>query len=220
MLQSILNTTYFFYQRQASRRVHQLHVLAVSPSEAPSSASLSFWPPHPWMEPGSQISLLKQKAELQIRLNHFCTTWPAISLMQSEALASAVTYDFSPESLCNLHADCDCYRYIPCACFYSNYCSLIKENSSIIVALFHFQMNHTIQFCISALLGFCLNGLTIISFRKIKELRTPSNLLVVSIALADCGICINAFIAAFSSFLRYVFFFLKVTRRTTGKLTA
>ncbi|KAF2982872.1 hypothetical protein EK904_005807 [Melospiza melodia maxima] len=56
---------------------------------------------------------------------------------------------------------------------------------------------------VEALLGFCLNGLTIISFRKIKELRTPSNLLVLSIALADCGICINAFIAAFSSFLRY-----------------
>lgn len=29
--------------------------------------------------------------------------------------ASAVTYDFSPESLCNLSADCDHYRYIPCA---------------------------------------------------------------------------------------------------------
>ncbi|CAM4581481.1 RPE-retinal G protein-coupled receptor isoform X1 [Lepidochelys kempii] len=56
---------------------------------------------------------------------------------------------------------------------------------------------------VEALLGFCLNGLTIISFRKIKELRTPSNFLVLSLALADCGICINAFIAAFSSFLRY-----------------
>ncbi|NXN25374.1 RGR protein, partial [Nycticryphes semicollaris] len=56
---------------------------------------------------------------------------------------------------------------------------------------------------VEALLGFCLNGLTILSFRKIKEIRTPSNLLVLSIALADCGICINAFIAAFSSFLRY-----------------
>lgn len=35
--------------------------------------------------------------------------------MQFEALALAVTYDFSPESLCNLYADCDGYRYIPCA---------------------------------------------------------------------------------------------------------
>ncbi|XP_019411866.1 PREDICTED: RPE-retinal G protein-coupled receptor [Crocodylus porosus] len=56
---------------------------------------------------------------------------------------------------------------------------------------------------VEALLGFCLNGLTIVSFRKIKELQTPGNLPIVSVALADCGICINAFIASFSSFLRY-----------------
>ncbi|XP_054840037.1 RPE-retinal G protein-coupled receptor [Eublepharis macularius] len=54
-----------------------------------------------------------------------------------------------------------------------------------------------------ALLGFCLNGLTIICFHKIKELRTPGNFLVFSLALSDCGICINAFVAAFSSFLRH-----------------
>nr|XP_033799702.1 RPE-retinal G protein-coupled receptor [Geotrypetes seraphini] len=54
-----------------------------------------------------------------------------------------------------------------------------------------------------ALLGFLLNGLTILSFYKIKELRTPNNLLIFSLAVADTGICINAFIAAFSSFLRY-----------------
>ncbi|XP_061490302.1 RPE-retinal G protein-coupled receptor isoform X2 [Rhineura floridana] len=56
---------------------------------------------------------------------------------------------------------------------------------------------------VEALLGFSLNVLTIISFWKIKELRMPSNFLVFNLALSDCGICINAFIAAFSSFLRY-----------------
>ncbi|XP_028917129.1 RPE-retinal G protein-coupled receptor [Ornithorhynchus anatinus] len=56
---------------------------------------------------------------------------------------------------------------------------------------------------VEALLGLCLNGLTIASFRKIKELRTPSNLLVVSLALADSGICLNALVAALSSFLRH-----------------
>lgn len=56
---------------------------------------------------------------------------------------------------------------------------------------------------IEALLGFILNGLTILSFYKIRELRTPSNLLIISLALADTGLCMNAFVAAFSSFLRY-----------------
>nr|XP_014341846.1 PREDICTED: RPE-retinal G protein-coupled receptor isoform X2 [Latimeria chalumnae] len=56
---------------------------------------------------------------------------------------------------------------------------------------------------VEALLGFCLNGLTILSFYKVKELRTPSNLLIISLAMADFGVCMNASIAAFSSFLRY-----------------
>lgn len=56
---------------------------------------------------------------------------------------------------------------------------------------------------IEALLGFILNGLTLLSFYKIRSLRTPHNFLIVSLALADTGVCINAFIAAFSSFLRY-----------------
>ncbi|XP_016850490.1 RPE-retinal G protein-coupled receptor isoform X2 [Anolis carolinensis] len=56
---------------------------------------------------------------------------------------------------------------------------------------------------VEALLGFSLNMLTIVSFWKIKELRTPGNFLVFNLALSDCGICFNAFIAAFSSFLRY-----------------
>uniref|UniRef100_A0A7N5J8M1 RPE-retinal G protein-coupled receptor n=1 Tax=Ailuropoda melanoleuca TaxID=9646 RepID=A0A7N5J8M1_AILME len=56
---------------------------------------------------------------------------------------------------------------------------------------------------VEALFGFSLNVLTIISFWKIKELQTPGNFLIFNLALSDCGICINAFIAAFSSFLRY-----------------
>ncbi|XP_035255329.1 RPE-retinal G protein-coupled receptor-like [Anguilla anguilla] len=56
---------------------------------------------------------------------------------------------------------------------------------------------------VEGLVGLFLNGLTVISFLKIRELRTPSNFLVFSLAMADCGICMNATIAAFSSFLRY-----------------
>uniref|UniRef100_A0A670YUB6 RPE-retinal G protein-coupled receptor n=1 Tax=Pseudonaja textilis TaxID=8673 RepID=A0A670YUB6_PSETE len=53
-----------------------------------------------------------------------------------------------------------------------------------------------------ALFGFSLNVLTIVAFWKIKEIQTPGNFLILNLALSDCGICINAFIAAFSSFLR------------------
>ncbi|CDQ66975.1 unnamed protein product [Oncorhynchus mykiss] len=53
------------------------------------------------------------------------------------------------------------------------------------------------------LLGFFLNAVTVAAFIKIRELRTPSNFLVFSLALADMGISANATIAAFSSFLRY-----------------
>ncbi|KAG7216321.1 hypothetical protein INR49_021725, partial [Caranx melampygus] len=38
---------------------------------------------------------------------------------------------------------------------------------------------------------------------EVRELRTPSNFLVFSLALADMGISMNATVAAFSSFLRY-----------------
>ncbi|XP_034290644.1 RPE-retinal G protein-coupled receptor [Pantherophis guttatus] len=54
-----------------------------------------------------------------------------------------------------------------------------------------------------ALFGFSLNVLSIVAFWKIKEIQTPGNFLILNLALSDCGICINAFIAAFSSFLRY-----------------
>lgn len=56
---------------------------------------------------------------------------------------------------------------------------------------------------LSALSGLSLNSLTILSFCKTPELRTPSHLLVLSLALADSGISLNAFVAATSSLLRY-----------------
>lgn len=56
---------------------------------------------------------------------------------------------------------------------------------------------------LSALSGLSLNGLTIFSFCKTPDLRTPSNLLVLSLALADSGISLNALVAAVSSLFRY-----------------
>lgn len=56
---------------------------------------------------------------------------------------------------------------------------------------------------LSALSGLSLNGLTIFSFCKTPDLQTPSNLLVLSLALADSGISLNALVAAVSSLLRY-----------------
>uniref|UniRef100_A0A5G2QX04 Retinal G protein coupled receptor n=1 Tax=Sus scrofa TaxID=9823 RepID=A0A5G2QX04_PIG len=55
---------------------------------------------------------------------------------------------------------------------------------------------------VEALSGLSLNSLTILSFCKTPELRTPSHLLVLSLALADSGISLNAFVAATSSLLR------------------
>lgn len=52
------------------------------------------------------------------------------------------------------------------------------------------------------MLGFFLNAVTIVAFLKVRELRTPSNFLVFSLAMADIGISMNATVAAFSSFLR------------------
>lgn len=58
--------------------------------------------------------------------------------------------------------------------------------------------------CSEGLLGFFMNAVTVIAFLKIRDLRTPSNFLVFSLALADMGISTNATVAAFSSFLRWV----------------
>uniref|UniRef100_A0A8C6FSY6 RPE-retinal G protein-coupled receptor n=1 Tax=Moschus moschiferus TaxID=68415 RepID=A0A8C6FSY6_MOSMO len=55
---------------------------------------------------------------------------------------------------------------------------------------------------VEALSGLSLNILTILSFCKTPELRTPSHLLVLSLALADSGISLNALVAATSSLLR------------------
>ncbi|KAF6111099.1 retinal G protein coupled receptor [Phyllostomus discolor] len=55
---------------------------------------------------------------------------------------------------------------------------------------------------VEALTGLSLNSLTILSFCKNPELRTPSHLLVLSLAFADSGISLNALIAATSSLLR------------------
>uniref|UniRef100_A0A8C6QGG1 RPE-retinal G protein-coupled receptor n=1 Tax=Nannospalax galili TaxID=1026970 RepID=A0A8C6QGG1_NANGA len=55
---------------------------------------------------------------------------------------------------------------------------------------------------VEALAGLSLNGLTIFSFCKTPELRTPIHLLVLSLALADSGISLNALIAAISSLFR------------------
>ncbi|KFO34010.1 RPE-retinal G protein-coupled receptor [Fukomys damarensis] len=54
---------------------------------------------------------------------------------------------------------------------------------------------------VEALCGLSLNSLTIISFCKIPELRTPSHLLVLSLALADSGLSLNTLVAAASSLL-------------------
>lgn len=51
-------------------------------------------------------------------------------------------------------------------------------------------------------MGFCLNAMTIVAFLKVRELRTPSNFLVFSLAMADIGISMNATVAAFSSYQR------------------
>ncbi|XP_045882194.1 RPE-retinal G protein-coupled receptor isoform X1 [Meles meles] len=55
---------------------------------------------------------------------------------------------------------------------------------------------------VEALTGLCLNSLTILSFCKMPELRTPTHLLVLSLALADSGISLNALVAATASLCR------------------
>ncbi|XP_022355907.1 RPE-retinal G protein-coupled receptor isoform X1 [Enhydra lutris kenyoni] len=55
---------------------------------------------------------------------------------------------------------------------------------------------------VEALTGLCLNSLTILSFCKMPELRTPTHLLVLSLALADSGISLNALVAATASLRR------------------
>ncbi|KAM5322299.1 LOW QUALITY PROTEIN: RPE-retinal G protein-coupled receptor [Glossophaga mutica] len=56
---------------------------------------------------------------------------------------------------------------------------------------------------VEALAGLKLNSLIIFSFCKNPELRTPSHLLVLSLALAYSGISLNVLLAATSSFLQH-----------------
>ncbi|XP_032986739.1 RPE-retinal G protein-coupled receptor isoform X2 [Rhinolophus ferrumequinum] len=56
---------------------------------------------------------------------------------------------------------------------------------------------------VEALIGLSLNGWSILSFCKNPELQTPGRLLVLSLALADSGISLNALVAATSSLLRH-----------------
>ncbi|XP_008147352.2 RPE-retinal G protein-coupled receptor [Eptesicus fuscus] len=55
---------------------------------------------------------------------------------------------------------------------------------------------------VEALAGLSLNSLTIFSFCTSPELRTPSHLLVLSLALADSGVSLNALTGATASLLR------------------
>nr|XP_020460844.1 RPE-retinal G protein-coupled receptor-like isoform X2 [Monopterus albus] len=56
---------------------------------------------------------------------------------------------------------------------------------------------------VEGLLGFVLNAISILSFLRVKELQTPSNFFVFSLAVADISLTINALIAAYASYLRY-----------------
>nr|XP_019611107.1 PREDICTED: RPE-retinal G protein-coupled receptor isoform X1 [Rhinolophus sinicus] len=56
---------------------------------------------------------------------------------------------------------------------------------------------------VEALIGLSLNGWSILSFCKNPELQTPGHLLVLSLAVADSGISLNALVAATSSLLRH-----------------
>ncbi|XP_075999632.1 retinal G protein coupled receptor b [Genypterus blacodes] len=55
---------------------------------------------------------------------------------------------------------------------------------------------------IGGLLGFALNAITVVSFLRVKELRTPSNFFVFNLALADICLNVNGVTAAYASFLR------------------
>ncbi|XP_045426677.1 RPE-retinal G protein-coupled receptor isoform X6 [Pipistrellus kuhlii] len=55
---------------------------------------------------------------------------------------------------------------------------------------------------VEALAGLSLNSLTVLSFCTSPELRTPSHLLVLSLALADSGVSLNTLTGATSSLLR------------------
>ncbi|KAK2866755.1 hypothetical protein Q7C36_002811 [Tachysurus vachellii] len=56
---------------------------------------------------------------------------------------------------------------------------------------------------VGGLLGFFLNFISMLAFLNVKQLRTPSNFFVFSLALADLGLSCNGLISAYTSYLRY-----------------
>lgn len=56
---------------------------------------------------------------------------------------------------------------------------------------------------VGGLLGFFLNMISIMSYIRVKEMRTPSNFFVFNLALADLSLNINGLVAAYASYLRY-----------------
>ncbi|XP_049614867.1 retinal G protein coupled receptor b [Syngnathus scovelli] len=56
---------------------------------------------------------------------------------------------------------------------------------------------------VGGVLGFLLNAVTVASFLGVREMRTPSNYLVVNLALADICLNVNGLTAAYASYLRH-----------------
>ncbi|XP_020501442.1 retinal G protein coupled receptor b [Labrus bergylta] len=56
---------------------------------------------------------------------------------------------------------------------------------------------------VGGMLGFFLNVISIMSYLRVKEMRTPSNFFVFNLAIADLSLNINGLVAAYASYLRY-----------------
>eukprot|EP00064_Thunnus_orientalis_P002512 superscaffoldBa00000187_g2519 len=57
---------------------------------------------------------------------------------------------------------------------------------------------------VGGMLGFFLNAISIVSFLRVKEMRTPSNFFVFNLALADISLNINGLTAAYASYLSII----------------
>ncbi|KAI5606722.1 retinal G protein coupled receptor b [Silurus asotus] len=68
---------------------------------------------------------------------------------------------------------------------------------------------------VGGLLGFFLNFISILAFLKVKQLRTPSNFFVFSLALADLGLSCNGLTSAYASYLRFFQLWLNCLRSPT-----
>lgn len=62
--------------------------------------------------------------------------------------------------------------------------------------------NLYIPFSFPGVLGFFLNAISILSYLRVKEMRTPSNFFVFNLAVADISLNINGLTAAYASYLR------------------